>query len=63
VNLKIIEVVVLMVAGICFVAWQFHDLRRARAKTREQREAEQALSTNPTCGFQESHVKSRPDGS
>jgi flagellar basal body-associated protein FliL len=40
VNLKIIEVVVLLVAGVLFVAWQFRDLRRAKEFTRQQREAE-----------------------
>ena len=40
VNLKIIEVVVLLIAGVLFVTWQFRDLRRARDMTRQQREAE-----------------------
>ena len=40
--LKIVEVVVLMGAGIGFVIWQFRDLRRAREVTRKQRDAEQA---------------------
>lgn len=40
VNLKIIEVVVLLIAGVLFVTWQFRDLRRARDMTRQQREAD-----------------------
>ncbi len=38
--LKIVEVVVLVGAGIVFVVWQFRDLRRAREITRQQHEAE-----------------------
>jgi uncharacterized membrane protein YcjF (UPF0283 family) len=44
--LKIIEVAVLMLAGLGFVVWQFRDLRRSREITRKQREAEQAQSAN-----------------
>jgi hypothetical protein len=40
VNLKIFEVVVLLVAGALWVAWQFRDLRRAKEITRRQRETE-----------------------
>jgi hypothetical protein len=40
VNLKIFEVVVLLVAGVLCVAWQFRDLRRAKEITRLQRETE-----------------------
>jgi hypothetical protein len=40
VNLKIFEVVVLLVAGALCVAWQFRDLRRAKEITRRQRETE-----------------------
>ena len=39
-NLKIIEVLVLLLAGVLFVSWQFRDLRRAKEITRLQREAE-----------------------
>ena len=39
-NLKIFEVVVLLVAGVLWVAWQFRDLRRAKEITRRQRETE-----------------------
>ncbi len=39
-NLKIIEVLVLLLAGVVFVTWQFRDLRRAKEITRRQREAE-----------------------
>ena len=47
-NLKIFEVVVLLVAGALWVAWQFRDLRRAKEITRQQREAEkhQAMQRN-----------------
>jgi hypothetical protein len=40
VNLKFVEVGVLLVAGILFVAWQFRDLQRAKEITRLKREAE-----------------------
>ena len=48
VDLKIVEVVVLLVAGVFFVTWQFRDLRRAKEVTRQQREAEkhQAMQRN-----------------
>jgi hypothetical protein len=47
VNLKFVEVAVLLVAGVLFVAWQFRDLRRAKEMTRLQREAEkQAMQPN-----------------
>ena len=39
-NLKILEVVVLVVAGVLFVAWQFRDLQRAKELTRRLRELE-----------------------
>ncbi len=39
-DLKIVEVVVLLIAGVLFVTWQFRDLRRAKEVTRQQREAE-----------------------
>ena len=44
--LKIVEVVVLLGAGLCFVVWQFRDLRRSREITRKQREAEKTPSMN-----------------
>jgi hypothetical protein len=40
VNLKIIEVLVLLIAGVFFVTWQLRDLRRAKEITRLKREAE-----------------------
>jgi len=40
VDLKIVEVVVALVAGVLFVTWQFRDLRRAKEITRRQRETE-----------------------
>ena len=45
VNLKIFEVVVLLVAGGLFVTWQFRDLRRAKEVTRQQREEEKHQAT------------------
>ena len=39
-NLKIVEVLVLLLAGILFVIWQFRDLRRAKEITRLKRETE-----------------------
>ena len=39
-NLKIIEVLVLLIAGVFFVTWQLRDLRRAKEITRLKREAE-----------------------
>ena len=39
-NLKIVEVLVLLLAGVVFVTWQFRYLRRAKEITRLQREAE-----------------------
>ena len=44
--LKIVEVLVLLGAGLCFVLWQFRDLRRAREATRKQREAEETQAMN-----------------
>jgi hypothetical protein len=40
VELIIFKVVLLLVAGVLFVNWQFRDLRRAKEITRQQREAE-----------------------
>jgi len=45
VDLKIVEVVVLLIAGVLFVTWQFSDLRRAKEMTRQQREAEKHQAT------------------
>ena len=60
--LKIIEVVVLMGAGLCFVIWQFRDLRRAREITRKQREAEQNSSMNIASEPRDSLDKKGSDG-
>jgi uncharacterized ion transporter superfamily protein YfcC len=49
VNLKIIEVVVLVLAGVLFVTWQFRDLRRAKEITRLQREAEKRQAMQRTA--------------
>ena len=48
-NLKIFEVVVLLVAGALWVAWQFRDLRRAKEMTRQQREAEKHQATQQSA--------------
>jgi hypothetical protein len=60
--LKIVEVVVLMGAGLCFVIWQFRDLRRAREITRKQREAEQNSSINIASEPRDSLEKKGSDG-
>lgn len=58
--LKIVEVVVLMGAGIGFVIWQFRDLRRAREVTRKQREAEKAQRLTATPGSHEPQQEGEP---
>jgi hypothetical protein len=55
--LKIVEVVVLIGAGVCFVVWQFRDLRKAREITRQQREAERDQAMNVKNGSLEDPVK------
>jgi hypothetical protein len=60
--LKIVEVFVLMGAGLCFVIWQFRDLRRAREITRKQREAEQNPSMNAAEKLPDSLDKKGSDG-
>ena len=60
--LKIVEVVVLMGAGLCFVIWQCRDLRRAREMTRKQREAEQNSSMNIASEPRDSLEKKGSDG-
>ena len=48
-DLKIVEVVVLLVAGVFFVTWQFRDLRRAKEVTRQQREADKHQATQQSA--------------
>ena len=48
-DLKIVEVVVLLIAGVLFVTWQFRDLRRAKEVTRQQREAEKHQATQQSA--------------
>ena len=60
--LKIVEVLVLVAAGILFVGWQFRDLRRAREITRKQREAQQAQAMNASTGSRHSGVEKEPHG-
>lgn len=60
--LKIVEVLVLVAAGIIFVSWQFRDLRRAKEITRKQRDAEQAQAMNASTGSRHSDVGKGPHG-
>jgi hypothetical protein len=60
--LKIIEVVVLVLAGFGFAVWQFRDLRRSREMTRKQREAEQAQTMNAESESPKTSVKRDVDG-
>ena len=48
-DLKIVEVVVLLIAGVLFVTWQFRDLRRAKEVMRQQREAEKHQATQQSA--------------
>jgi hypothetical protein len=48
--LKIFEVVILLAAGVCFVVWQFRDLRRAKEITRQQDEAEKNQAKDAHVG-------------
>ena len=52
--LKIVEVVILIGAGVCFVVWQFRDLRRAREITRLEDEARQKKATDANAESRES---------
>jgi uncharacterized ion transporter superfamily protein YfcC len=63
VDLKIVEVVVLLVAGVLFVTWQFRDLRRAKEVTRQQREAEkyQAMQSSAKSDEVTSATRSESD--
>ena len=60
--LKIVEVLVLVAAGIIFVSWQFRDLRRAKEITRKQRDAEQAQAMNTSTGSPQTEMKKGPRG-
>ena len=40
--LKLVEVLVVLAAGVGFAWWQFSDLARARRQTEREREREQA---------------------
>jgi len=48
--LKIFEVVILLAAGVCFVVWQFRDLRRAKEITRQQDEAQKNQAKDAYLG-------------
>jgi uncharacterized ion transporter superfamily protein YfcC len=63
VDLKIVEVVVLLAAGVLFVTWQFRDLRRAKEVTRQQREAEkyQAMQSSAKSDEVTSATRSESD--
>jgi hypothetical protein len=43
VSLKVIEVLVLLIAGVLFVVWQWRDLKKAREITRQQNENQARL--------------------
>ena len=60
--LKIVEVVVLVLAGLCFVVWQFRDLRSAREATRKQREAEHTQAMIAASKVRKSPEKKDADG-
>ncbi|MEI6767362.1 MAG: hypothetical protein WCL48_00320 [Betaproteobacteria bacterium] len=60
--LKVVEVLVLLVAGVCFVVWQFRDLRRAREITRQQREAARVQAMNVFSQPQPPTLKRGLDG-
>jgi uncharacterized membrane protein YcjF (UPF0283 family) len=60
--LKIVEVVVLVLAGVGFVVWQFRDLRRSREITRKQREAEQTQAMNASAKSPKSPGQKDADG-
>ena len=42
-SLKVIEVLVLLIAGVLFVVWQWRDLKKAREITRQQNEKQARL--------------------
>ena len=60
--LKAVEVLVVLVAGVCFGVWQFRDLRRAREITRQQREAARVQAMNASSQPQPALIKRGPDG-
>lgn len=55
--LKLFEVVMLVGAGVCFVVWQFRDLRRAKEITRQQQEAQQNAAMTDSAVSREPHVE------
>lgn len=60
--LKIVEVLVLIGAGLAFVIWQFRDLRRAREITRQQRQAEKNKDMHTNPGSREPPAENDADG-
>jgi uncharacterized membrane protein YcjF (UPF0283 family) len=60
--LKVIEVVVLIGAGLCFVVWQFRDLCHAREVTRQKREAQQAQALRDASGTRNALDQRGADG-
>jgi Flp pilus assembly protein TadB len=60
--LKIFEVVILLGAGVCFVVWQFRDLRRAKEITRQQDEAQKNKAMHANSGSGESPAERDPYG-
>ena len=57
--LKLVEVVILVGAGLCFVVWQFRDLKRAREIMRM---ADEARRQKAMQGDAESPVERDRDG-
>lgn len=55
--LKLFEVAMLVGAGVCFVVWQFRDLRRAKEITRQQQEAQQKSAMPDSAVSREPRVE------
>ncbi|MFY8178027.1 MAG: hypothetical protein ACOVKR_01375 [Limnohabitans sp.] len=55
--LKLFEVVMLVGAGVCFVVWQFRDLRRAKEITRQQQEAQKKSAMTDSAVSRDTHVE------
>jgi hypothetical protein len=47
VSLKVIEVLVLLIAGVLFFAWQWRDLKKAKEITRQQNEKQARAGPSP----------------
>ena len=60
-SLKVIEVLVLLIAGVLFVVWQWRDLKKAREITRQQNE-KQARAEPVPASTKSSQTGSEPPG-